>query len=498
MKPTSHLRLAASSFAVCAIVVLFSTQVHDASAVDCIGKPYGYPGCPTVTQSSSVSSVPPRCGDGAVQEQEGEMCDDGRNNGVYDCTTECQLLSCGDGKVSPQAGEECEPEVEQVYVNDPQTGQLKLEKQFVSRSCGTYCTAPANGQGGCKLKFASACSSQSSTANVQTVSTSSGTPSSVSSGVSTASLSVSSTAFSGASSSVSSNSAQPVAAPTCGDGIRQFNEECDDANDVDTDICSNTCTLSSCGDGARQLNEECDDGNRNNLDQCSNVCTLTRCGDGVLNAGEECDDGNQTGSDSCTNSCKLPRCGDGVQQQTEECDDGNILGGDSCLPTCRLSECGDGVQEGLEQCDDGNRDNFDTCTNNCRIPRCGNSVVEGAEQCDDGPRNSDTTKNACRMNCRAAYCGDRVMDTGEECDGGAECSSMCQKTGPVTATIIDPNTRTNSTIVIQAIVGALVILGSIIGYLFRRKLLALVGIKRPAKDIDDIPLDQIEMPWNKW
>src|SRR4029079_18773904 len=41
-----------------------------------------------------------------------------------------------------------------------------------------------------------------------------------------------------------------TAAPYCGNGVRDAGEECDDANLVDTDACSNRCLVADgCGDG---------------------------------------------------------------------------------------------------------------------------------------------------------------------------------------------------------------------------------------------------------
>ena len=52
--------------------------------------------------------------------------------------------------------------------------------------------------------------------------------------------------------------------PYCGDTIIQSPEVCDDGNRISTDVCSNTCTLTSCGDGIVQspngagFSEQCD------------------------------------------------------------------------------------------------------------------------------------------------------------------------------------------------------------------------------------------------
>ncbi|MCB9682042.1 MAG: hypothetical protein H6733_11310 [Alphaproteobacteria bacterium] len=64
---------------------------------------------------------------------------------------------------------------------------------------------------------------------------------------------------------------------------------------------------------------------------------LPTCGDGVLDLGEECDDGaanSDAGADACRSTCRVASCGDGVVDGDEVCDDGNGIGGDGCDPTC--------------------------------------------------------------------------------------------------------------------------------------------------------------------
>ncbi|MBN2016055.1 DUF4215 domain-containing protein [Candidatus Dojkabacteria bacterium] len=91
--------------------------------------------------------------------------------------------------------------------------------------------------------------------------------------------------------------------PTCGNGIVEEGEECDDGNDNNDDSCRNDCTLPFCGDGDLDEGEECDDGNDNNNDSCRNDCTTPYCGDGILDPGEECDDGNNMSGDGCSSQC---------------------------------------------------------------------------------------------------------------------------------------------------------------------------------------------------
>ena len=96
---------------------------------------------------------------------------------------------------------------------------------------------------------------------------------------------------------------------SCGDGIVQGEEECDDANFDDTDGCDVLCFRQGsgeCGDGVADENEECDDGNQDNADNCISGCLIAYCGDGFVNAGsEDCDDGGDEDpacSDECTGS----------------------------------------------------------------------------------------------------------------------------------------------------------------------------------------------------
>lgn len=69
--------------------------------------------------------------------------------------------------------------------------------------------------------------------------------------------------------------------------------------------------------------------------------TTTTCGDGILDVGEECDDGINNSDvipDACRTDCTLPECGDGVVDLGEECDDGNLIDGDGCSSMCTFEE----------------------------------------------------------------------------------------------------------------------------------------------------------------
>jgi cysteine-rich repeat protein len=79
-----------------------------------------------------------------------------------------------------------------------------------------------------------------------------------------------------------------VQGSTCGDGILECGEECDDSNTLSGDCCSSTCQNEFvCGDGVICGTEECDPPGPT----CSSTCeSLEICGDNLINvAGEECD-----------------------------------------------------------------------------------------------------------------------------------------------------------------------------------------------------------------
>ena len=123
----------------------------------------------------------------------------------------------------------------------------------------------------------------------------------------------------------------PIA--TCGNGVTEPGEQCDDANLVDGDGCDSNCTPTGCGNGIRSAGEVCDDGNGHSGDGCSADCTAL-CGNGITEPGEECDDGNLVDGDGCDVNCTVSGCGNGILTAGEACDDGNSVDGDGCSSAC--------------------------------------------------------------------------------------------------------------------------------------------------------------------
>jgi len=226
------------------------------------------------------------CGNGVIEPDFDEECDNGASNGDSECSMECTVASCGDGLVQP--GEDCD--LGDLNSDD---GECSLFCEFTTCGDGLVQPSeicddgpdnrwPADGEPGC--------------------------------------------------------SPLCEALPYCGDGKTQpdIGEECDDDNDVDDDACSNTCVSSSCGDGTLQDGEECDDANEIDTDGCTNACSYATCGDGIVQEGtEECDDGNDIDDDACLTACLAATCGDGILQEgVEECDDGNVEPDDGCNAAC--------------------------------------------------------------------------------------------------------------------------------------------------------------------
>src|SRR3989338_3855031 len=99
------------------------------------------------------SGPPPDCGNSIVNKEKGEECDNGRFNGVTDCSYDCQMLFCGDEIISSHLGEECEVEIVEEETTEGKT------YFFTSPACGLSCKLPSGDQctNGCTREFLPAC-----------------------------------------------------------------------------------------------------------------------------------------------------------------------------------------------------------------------------------------------------------------------------------------------------------------------------------------------------
>ncbi len=145
---------------------------------------------------------------------------------------------------------------------------------------------------------------------------------------------------------------------------------------------------------------------------------MATCGNGMMEPGEACDDGFTTACGDCNADCSAPgtgsTCGDGVVcEDTEVCDDGFTTACGDCNETCTLtgtgSTCGDGdVCPDTEACDDGFTTSCGACNDTCTAPgtgsTCGdNTVCPDTEMCDDGNTLPCSPTALCSANC-AAMC----------------------------------------------------------------------------------------------
>jgi cysteine-rich repeat protein len=188
----------------------------------------------------------------------------------------------------------------------------------------------------------------------------------------------------------------------CGNEVVEAQEQCDDGNAVSDDGCSSHCLEEPvCGNGTRERQEECDDGNLVSNDGCSQLCTeehqqmvRDNCGDGIVQSFAwyvptpfPAPTPPPVPVPVVANpELPLGICGNTVKENGEACDDGNRDAHDGCDPYCQLepSLCGNGVTQTGEQCDDGNRATGDACDEHCRTTICGNKKLESRESCDDG------------------------------------------------------------------------------------------------------------------
>ena len=179
------------------------------------------------------------CGDGILDVDKGEECDDGNVRNGDGCSSTCLWERCGNGVVD--VDEECD---------DGNT--------LGGDGCGPNCTIERCGNG--ILDQGEICDD-------------------------------------GNNISGDGCSANCLSTETCGNGVVDIalGERCDDGNNTDGDGCSADCrTNERCGNGVvdGDLGEVCDDGNNVSGDGCSADCLSEEtCGNGYLDLskGEECE-----------------------------------------------------------------------------------------------------------------------------------------------------------------------------------------------------------------
>lgn len=218
-------------------------------------------------------------------------------------------------------------------------------------------------------------------------------------------------------------------APCCGDGATAPEETCDSGEGNNNDAWALT----------KHCKEDC-------------MSWAPYCGDSNPDSGHEvCDEGSSNSNSwspdpHCKERCDgiAPYCGDGIENGPERCDDGDHNGdgwhlAERCSTSCEPSPyCGDGDEfPGLEHCDEGleNSDAYPTdhsstpsCSTNCQEfgPYCGDGRRQTEyEKCDLGTGNNVGGYGGCNSKCkRTGFCGDGTCDP-EEQSGQQQCSRDC-------------------------------------------------------------------------
>jgi cysteine-rich repeat protein len=191
------------------------------------------------------------------------------------------------------------------------------------------------------------------------------------------------------------------------DGDCAFSDRCD----------ANACVPRTCGDGVLDPSESCDDGDVDDLDECTNSC-LFNAGHGPCASADDCV-GSALVCDDPAGLCRYP-LGSGP---CTEPDEASVCAGGICDPASSTCEaCADaGDCAGGERCE----------SNACVLATCGDGVLDSGEVCDDGFANGDAPQ-ACGMDCR--------RNVGSACIGDDDCTADATCGEESTCTVPDPRT----------------------------------------------------------
>src|SRR6185369_5678940 len=222
-----------------------------------------------------------------------------------------------------------------------------------------------------------------------------------------------------------------------------------------------TCT---CGNGIVESGEDCEDGNTNDGDGCDNNCTFTGCGNGVTTSGEQCDDANTSNGDCCSGACQFETLGAACADEGNACtiDACNATGtcvhtagntGAVCRPvngSCDVAEScngsatcpADGFADASVVCRtaSGGCDLEDHCSGSSAVcadakstAPCRNAVgdCDAAESCDgvgnDCPADQlQPTTQVCRASVGACDAPDYCTGTDLDCPADAKSNSVCR------------------------------------------------------------------------
>src|SRR5439155_51953 len=193
----------------------------------------------------------PRCGDHVVDALHGEACDDGNNVSGDGCSGDCKSNeTCGNDIVDTATGEQCD--AGGANSNNP------------NAPCRPTCQLPKCGDAVIDNAFGEACDMGAMNSNnpdatcrtnCQLARCGDGIKDTMAGEV----------CDDGNNVSGDNCSADCKSDETCPNGVVDpiKGEKCDDGNMVNNDACHNNCTLPRCGDGIVDFNEQCDNAGLN-------------------------------------------------------------------------------------------------------------------------------------------------------------------------------------------------------------------------------------------
>ncbi len=473
------------------------------------------------TSEEEVSTS--KCGNGNVES--GEACDDGQNNSVNGpCLPTCKL-ACGDGVV--QSTEKCDTklaagttgacpvacanppscQVGKVVGNDCQTaceyGPI-TDCTTGDGCCGSGCNAANDAEctavcGNGTLEPGETCDPSGTCpvscddSNACTTDTTSGTAAACNVACGHDPITVCSMTSDGCCAGGCDATTDVDCSPTCGNGVLEGTETCDDGNPdgaapsvpcATLAACedSNACTVDTYTGAAAQCSAVCSHTDITSCTPgdgcCAAGCTSVTdadcssvCGNALKESGELCDTGIATGAGSCptvascadSNACTTDTLsGSDCLQQCSNTPITTCVGGDGCCaPGCNgtndsdcSASCGNGVKEPGETCDTGIATGADSCptvascadTSACTADSVINSACQQA--CANVPITACVlaSDGCCPTGCNAtndgdcsASCGNAVVEAGEKCDTGiASGAGSC----PTVASCADTNACT--------------------------------------------------------
>jgi cysteine-rich repeat protein len=345
----------------------------------------------------------PVCGDNVRDDLFAETCDDGNSVDTDCCRDSCVISSCGDSVVATGCGEQCD------------NGILNANEADKCRASGQHaCRNPRCGD------------------NIED------SPEECDDGNTASEDLCSGFCF----------------VESCGDEILQpgLGEECDNGMDNGTmaDECRPighpfACKNPSCGDGVTDTGEGCDDGNAIDDDGCTGCEEDGECGDGIVQSGEECDSSDEPCpggicKDDCTCETICPTQGELILyaglgepcSTNSDCDVGvcdQVAG--NCRTVTRLDSGWIGLAHDADINDKVLTRGFLECDSHG--PTCGVCEVTGIDPQTDTCRCSNNSRTICndQFSATSPDCKACANNVNIACTTNADCpASTCTNTSP--------------------------------------------------------------------